>query len=306
MQRFKRIVLAALCPPEWLAALIVLPSFGLLIHVFLSGREESLLGYASYGLSAYALIIVCMYMPKVVRAFRSRFERHPQVRRVVDSPASERYRTDPFYRAEVSLYAGLGVNLLYAGIKLAYGIIFRSVWFGSLAGYYLLLALMRFLLLFRMKDENLLVQWKRCRLCALVLLVMTQTLAVLVFLVTRRDSHFEYPGLLIYAMAAYTFYALTASIISMVRFRHHPSPVITSSKIIGMTAALVSVLSLETAMLYEFGSAEDALFRRIMTGVTGTAVCAAVMALAVWMIAQANRQMRRLSTKEREEPASHE
>lgn len=66
-----------------------------------------------------------------------------------------------------------------------------------------------------------------------------------------------------------------------------------AAKVISLTAALVSMLSLETAMLAQFGS-DEAEFRRTMLGVSGGVVCAFVLAMAIYMIVRSTKQLRKL------------
>ena len=308
MDRLKRILLRMIDPPDWLAALIVFPSFGLLLYVFLAGYDEHWLGYTAYGLSAYALVVMLVQVPGVIRAFRNGFQAHPLVRRAVESELGSRYRSDALYRAELSLYSGLVINLLYAVVKLVMGVAYHSLWFIALAGYYLLLAGMRFALAHHIMrnpaGEAPVSEWKRYRLCGAVLLMMNQALAVVVALVVYRSSAFRYPGILIYVMAMYTFYAFTIAIINMVKYRGHFSPVIAAAKAVSLVAALVSMLSLETAMIAQFGDANNETFRRTMTALTGFAVCTAVLALAVYMLVHATRKLRGLRTVVREEKKS--
>ena len=62
-----------------------------------------------------------------------------------------------------------------------------------------------------------------------------------------------------------------------------------------LVAAMVSMLSLETAMLTAFSTEENTpLFRQIMTGCTGAVVCAAVLAIAVHMIVYSTKRIREL------------
>lgn len=80
----------------------------------------------------------------------------------------ERYVKESAFRAEISLYPGLFINLLYAGLKLFSGICYRSVWFGTLAVYYILLAVMRFSLLHHVRtkeagEENRIRELYRCQ-----------------------------------------------------------------------------------------------------------------------------------------------
>ena len=67
-----------------------------------------------------------------------------------------------------------------------------------------------------------------------------------------------------------------------------------AAKASSFTAALVSMLSLEIAMTARFG-AEDYLFRKRMTAITGAGVFIIVFIVAILMIARANRLIKRTS-----------
>ena len=72
-----------------------------------------------------------------------------------------------------------------------------------------------------------------------------------------------------------------------------------------LPAALVSMLSLETAMLEQFGGEKNPeAFRQIMTGATGGCVCAMVLAMALYMILRSTgqrKQIRNAETSEQED-----
>lgn len=133
---------------------------------------------------------------------------------------------------------------------------------------------------------------RRYRLCGIILLFMNQALVGIVVLVVTQNSGFEYPGILIYAMAAYAFYAVTIAIINMIKFRKYGSPVMSAAKAINLTAALVSMLSLETAMIAQFGGNDTSMFRQIMTACTGGCVSFFVVVMAVFMIARSTKQLK--------------
>lgn len=111
----------------------------------------------------------------------------------------------------------------------------------------------------------------------------------------RYDRGYEYPGTLIYAMAAYSFYAIITATINVIKFRRHGSPILSAAKAISLVAALVSILSLETAMLAQFGGEDDPLSRKAMTGATGGGVCVIVLGMALFMIIKASRQLKQLN-----------
>lgn len=301
MEQIKRIVKRIFFLPPALTLVIAVPSFVFVVIILSSGTEQSVLSYIAYVLSAYGLIISVTGISKVARAARNGFEMLPVVEKVTKHPLGRRYFSDAAFRTKVSLYFGVAMNLAYVALKLGSGVYYRSAWFLSLAGYYALLVAMRFFLLRRFDDnavgQDLKREYRRYRGCGVLLLFMNQALAVIVIMMVHQNRGYEYPGLLIYAMAAYAFYAVILAVVNMVKYRRHGSPILSAAKAINMTAALVSILSLETAMLAQFGGDSDPLFRQIMTGALGACVCTAVFFMAIFMIARSTRQLKRLRSE---------
>lgn len=276
--------------------LISIPSFVLVVYVLANDMKNTVISYAAYMLSAYAMVITITGMAGIVRLLRQGIENHPIVKKVLSIPLFEKYLKEVEFRTETSLYQGLFINLLYVVLKFCSGIYYRSIWFGSLAVYYLLLAVMRFSLLHyvRSRKRNNVSELKRYRFCGIVLLFMNQALVAIMVIVIKQNKGFEYAGFLIYAMAFYAFYAVITSIINVVKFRKYGSPVMSAAKVISLTAALVSMLSLETAMLAQFGG-DDVMFRQIMTSATGAGVCVIVLGMAVFMIVKSTKLLKNIS-----------
>lgn len=277
--------------------LISVPAYGLVIYALAGENVNPAIVYASYFFSAYALVITITGITGIVRLVRQGIHSHPLVKKALDIPLVGRYFREDLFRAEAALYQGFLVNFLYAGIKMLSGILYRSVWFVTLAVYYILLAVMRAALLHyvRRAGKSKVSEWKRYRLCGIILLFMNIALAGIVILVVYQNSGFEYPGMLIYIMAMYAFYATIMAVRNVVKFRRYGSPVLSAAKAINLTAALVSMLSLETAMLTQFGAAEDPLFRQIMTAATGTGISMTVLGMAVFMIVHSTRKLKQIS-----------
>ena len=278
--------------------LISIPSFVLVIYVLANNMENTVISYVAYTLSAYAMVIVITGMAGIVRLIRQGIENHSFVRKALSIPLFEKYLKEVTFRTETSLYQGLFINLLYVALKFGSGIYYNSIWFISLAVYYLLLAVMRFSLLHyvRSRKRNKSSEWKRYRFCGIVLLVMNQALTAIVVIVVRQNKGFEYAGFLIYAMALYAFYAVITSVINVVKFRKYGSPIMSAAKAINLTAALVSMLSLETAMLAQFGG-DDVTFRLIMTSATGAGVCVIVLGMAVYMITKSTKALKSIEVE---------
>lgn len=213
-------------------------------------------------------------------------------------PIVKRYFTEPLFKARVSLYFGLLINLAYIVMKLVSGIYYGSVWLIALAIYYIMLAITRVFLVGYGKrysfGENLTAELRRYRLIGILLLVLNTSLGGIVILVVYQNKGFEYPGLLIYAMAAYAFYSVTLAIINIVKVGRHGSPAASAARAINLVSALVSMLSLTTAMIAQFGDNKQAHFRQVMTGCVGCGVCVVVLGLAAVMILKSTKQLKRL------------
>ena len=98
----------------------------------------------------------------------------------------------------------------------------------------------------------------------------------------RKNEGFQYAGYLIYIMAMYAFYNIITAVMNVVKYRKYRSPVMSAAKVVSLAATLVSMLSLETAMLTQFGSTDSEQSRRIMTACTGAGVCTMILAMAVY------------------------
>ena len=293
MDRMKKMLKKLFFLPPVPTLLISVPSYGLVIYALAGKNVEPVIAYTSYFLSAYAFIISITGITGIVRFIRQGIDKHPLVQKALGIPLVSRYLKEDMFRAETGLYQGFFINLLYAGIKMFSGIFYRSVWFVTLAVYYILLAAMRASLLHyvRKAGKNKISGWKRYRLCVIILLFMNIALAGIVVLVIHQNSGFEYPGMLIYVMAMYAFYAAITAVRNVVKFRKYGNPVMSAAKVINLTAALVSMLSLETAMLTQFGAADDPAFRQIMTASTGAGISIIVLGMAAFMIVRSTKQL---------------
>ena len=288
MEIIKKILKYIIYPPPIFTVIFAIFGFGAVAIVLLFDIQMPILRYGSYLISAYALIIS-------VAAVIKFFKVHPITGMIRKSAFGERYLSDVHFQNKISLTGGLIINLVYIIIKLISGIIYRSAWFIALAVYYILLAAMSFLLVRRLNARDELLEWRRYRLCGIMLFLMNQALAGIVTFVVQQNKGFDYPGFLIYAMAAYAFYAIITAGVNIFKARRHQSLVISAAKAINLVAATVSILSLETAMLSQFGGDDDPLFRQIMTGATGGAVCTIVIGMAIYMICRANKNIKKIN-----------
>ena len=261
-----------------------------LIYAFLIPGANQIIAYVGYFVSAYALAVVCIKMPKVFGGAK---------RGLYANPYSGRYLSDSTLRAEISLYAGLGIGFFYAVFKMLAGIYYHSVWLIALAMYYVILTAMRFALIKKYRDniqqENERTQrefgLRSYRFCGILMFVLNIAVTWLVGQLIWENKTYEYPGVLIYVFAAYSFYCIGIAVRNMAKHRKLHTPILAAAKMLSFACALVSILATQTAMLTQFGSGQES-FARIMNTLTGSVVCLLIFGLAVWMVRRANRELK--------------
>jgi hypothetical protein len=138
-------------------------------------------------------------------------------------------------------------------------------------------------------------QWKRCRICGCVLLLINLVLSAAVMMILYQSKGYDYPGIMIYVMALYTFYSTVHAVVDMIRLRKFGNPVMTTAKIISLSAALVSILNLETAMFAQFGAQMPLKYQKLMIVLTGAGVSIIVVTLSVMLIVRATKEIRRIT-----------
>lgn len=277
--------------------MIAIPFFAFLIVVLTGKINIPALQYIAYILSAYALVISITGISKIVIFARNGVSEHPFMKWLLSVPVVEKLIHENRFRTEIALYPGFCINVLYVIFKTATGIYYRSAWFLSLGLYYLALAIMRLLLIhyirFKKETSDKNDELRRYRMCGYILFPINVALVGITILAVKKNAGFTYPGYLIYVMAMYAFYSVITAVMNLVKYRKYGSPILSAAKVINMSTALVSIFSLETAMLAQFGSESTEHFRVIMTALTGTGVSLIVVGMAVFMIVRSGVQIKR-------------
>lgn len=282
--------------PRWLGVILFPPAPLIIILVIVSTAVLSLslsyldaasgLAIASYVIAFYTLSVVCLRLPPLIGWLWRVKE---------DNRFLRAYFTSPRLRVKTSLYFSLIFNGAYTLFQFFLGLKHASVWYYTLAAYYLILTVARFLLLGHTRayapGERLLSELKKYRATGILLIIMNVALSGVVTLTVLSYKVTEHHEITVIAMAAYTFTALTLAIISIVKFRKYGSPVFMAVKAIALITATVSLLSLESSMLTTFGG-EDPLFNRIMLAATGAAVMLGTIFISVYITVTASRRIR--------------
>lgn len=265
----------------------------LMLYVFVFGNPPRCIAYVCYVISAYLLFIDIIWY---IRFYKENLK--PGIMKFANkNKYISRYFSDLAFKTIVSIHISLSLNMMYVVMNFLTGIYYHSLWSFTLAVYYFFLTAMRFMLLRNTKTEQLGTdpdsEYRKYRTCAYILLMMNFALIGIVTLAIHYNNGFSYAGYLIYIMAMYAFYNIIYAIVSIIKYRKAGSPVISASKVISFSAALISILSLEMAMLNSFDTTGNLKFRNRMIGTTGFAICAIFIATSCYMIIHANRQLKK-------------
>lgn len=256
------------------------------------GVFPEIIGMAVYILAGVALVVSggCLYqefrrglMEKILNELKK-------------NSLCKRYLEDYGFRTILTTLLVLLINTAYTVYNGIIGIMNHSVWFITMAVYYSLLGLMRFRALrtgreiARIKDQNL-IREKECSILktnGALLLLLNMALGGVVFLTISEDTASRYPEVIIISIATYTFYKTTVAVINMFKVSRMQSPILSVVRNIGTADALVSMLTLQTAMLASFQET-GTIQANQMNAVTGLAVCIMISAMGIRMIYLAHR-----------------
>lgn len=287
---WKRIGKALLFPPA--AVLIVLTPIAAaaLICSMLQLEENDPVRIGSYVLAFYALTILCARTPKLICILRDFKNENRYVKL---------WTGDVRLRTNVTLSGSVLWNGAYGALQLGLGIYHRSAWFYSLSAYYATLAAMRlFLVQHTMRHkpgEQMRQELTRYRACGWVFLLTNLALTGMTFYMIYENRAVRHNEITTITMAAYTFTTLTMAIVSAVRYRKFNSPAVSAAKAISLAAACVSMLTLENTMLTTFRSETMTPEKaRLFLALSGGAVSVFIIAMAVYMIVQANQKLKSL------------
>lgn len=292
MKKVLAIFSKLLYPPIWVLLFIPPVVFSVLIYIFLTEQNNNALAYPIYGLSAYCLTVLILPLPKRIRNAKVCV-----MRRINGTAFGSKYVSDLAFRGSVSIYQGIAVNFFYGLFRIIVGIRYVSVWFISMAVYYLVLAVLRLSLILNYRHKSETDELRCYRRTAWWLFLLNLPMGGMILLMVLTNSGYSYPGYVIYLSAAYTFYTMVTSVVNLVRFRRLGSPILSAAKVLNFIAALMSILCLQTAMITRFSTEGDG-FRKMMNAITGGAIWLSVILIAVYMLHRSSKRSNEVKSDE--------
>ena len=142
----KRLLNNLFFPNKLIGFIVFNISFGMLIYVFSSHLEGTILAYTSYALSTYALILFCIWFYKICQFNNEKIK---------TTKLYKLYQQYFFQISKLSIVGSLVLNFGYFIFNLSVGIYYKSYWFITFAVYYLILIIMRYILIHNTKELGL-------------------------------------------------------------------------------------------------------------------------------------------------------
>lgn len=266
--------------PNLVLVLVLFPlSMLLLAYAMIFEGTESIISFVSYGFSFYALTILCLRIPDIIKMIK-KFK--------TENKFMIKYRENVNFRINISLFGSIILNVAYSIFQLCLGLYHKSFWFYSMALYYILLTLVRTYLVMHTKKykpgDELLAEYKRYNFCGWILLVLNLAVTMMIFFIIYFDRTFYHHQITTIALATYTFITFTLSIYNFIKYRKYKSPVYQATKSINLVAACVSMMTLTTTMLTTFGTEDIIEFKKILLSCVGGVISLFILIIAIQII----------------------
>ena len=195
-------------------------------------------------------------------------------------------------RTEIMLRLGLIINIGYAGYNLVTGFLYRSIWFGAVAVYYIMLCTIKFFLIRRgfEAERGRRRALRDMQISGVMLIVLNLTISILIYRMIVTDSVHLYGGSVITMAAGYTVFRIVAVIVDWWGTRGSFDPIFFTTKGLSFSVALMSLFSLQTSLLDRFMHSSGT--RQGLNTLSGSAVTVTVLVIGIRTVMRANKEIK--------------
>ena len=213
----------------------------------------------------------------------------------------KKVRVDTHFRIKLLLRLSVIFNAAYSVFLFVVSQISDSEWFFVMAVYYGLLFIVRICIFSQIEPERALKsKLKTVRNCGYFLFLINLVVSALIFILIYKDQVVKYHEITVIALATYTFWTFTMSIINSVKYIRRRNYVYSCAKLVSLVCASVSIVTLTNTMLFTFGE-ENVLLRSVILPILSVVVCSFIIVSAWMMVKKANLQLRILKNEEERE-----
>ena len=274
--------LTLLCVGGALAMVVIMPSGVLAVVSYILFA----LAAVTFGYTVYTIVL---FAPRAKHGVTHYIKRTRFGRRLLEH-----------YGFRTVVFAGVSFifNILYALFNGLIAIVSRSIWYGALATYYIVLTCMRGGIISYhgtpASKRSLQIELRKYRGCGILLTTLPLCLSFAILQMVVAGSAFVRWGWTVFAFAAYAFYKIIMAIYNVVKSRKMEDMTVRALRDIGLADAMVSILALQTTLLYAFSTGNNGAANAL----TGGVVCALTVVLGVYMLICAHKKKGELQKEE--------
>lgn len=245
------------------------------------------------GYTVYTLVVL---IPKAKRKLTEKLKTNKFAANVLE---------DYDFKTKFFALISFGITIAFAVMNLVSAVRYRLIWYGALAAYYFVLILFRGGILYANKKcahkyADKADVYEKCKLqiylasgAFLIILEFAMMGAVTQMMLSERPT--QSGEIMAITNASYTFYKIIMAICNLVKARKLSDPVTQSLRNLNFADACMSVVSLTVLMISTFDGGDPAEALKTVKCVVGFAVCAIIVALAVFMIIRADKKLKSLT-----------
>ena len=277
-------------PPNWIAIMSFISSFVIFpLAIVTSFLDDWLNLFAILACVfcivpfLYTLFIIIVFFVRMFKKLLKAADKYTFTRQLHKS-----YEFRSMFFAVCTFVSNVGYTAFLSSMAL----VIRSLWFGALAVYYILLTSARGGVLLqnirdeqRYKDDEFALQRAKAgtyRYCGAMMIALTLAMAIsVVHTMIVGVSAQSLPEWTVYLFGGYAAYRVVASVVSFVRATTKDDLAVRAVKYINLAAALVSVFTLQTAIFNAFFNSYDPI---IFNALSGFSVCFIMLVLGVYII----------------------
>ena len=234
----------------------------------------------------YFVYTMVIFVPKMKGAIVRSMQKHKFTNKLLK---------DYGYRTIVFSVVSFILNVAYISFVLVMAIMSKTAWYFTITVYYVVLAFMKGNVFHSKRKYGTEIKEARAyRFSGIMFVVMTIVFSGVIVLIYKANRYFEYAGILIYAVAAFTFYKLGLAIFNIFKAKQHNDLYIENIRNINLANALISIIILQVAMFQAFSPQHNLGFANALTG---AGVSAIILIFGIMMIIKANKKLKQLNTK---------
>lgn len=187
------------------------------------------------------------------------------------------YIKNPTVRLNVSLLVGFLFNGLYIIFNLVSGILYGNAWFITVAAYYALIVLVRYLVM-GTHGKREVDKYDTSRTAGYLMMILGVPVTGMIIFTVIENREYRYSKTVLTAFAIYAVFSILRAVFGIITSRKDNAPMRRAAHTVRLSAALMSLFNFQTALFSCIALNES--LSKTLNFITGATVSLSVFALA--------------------------